>query len=123
MVRYCVDIMPFLVLIVATLSRNLSNVYFYFHLLPLPNLSGSEQYMVCSDIAARGLDIPEIGHVVLFDFPLNPIDYLHRAGRCGRAGRKGELDVGTDVPLLSEYANVLLFFNLSCVHLIWYLYC
>jgi len=45
--------------------------------------------MVCTDIAARGLDIPEIDHVVLFDFPLNPIDYLHRAGRCGRAGRKG----------------------------------
>lgn len=45
--------------------------------------------MVCSDIAARGLDIPEIGHIVMFDFPLNPIDYLHRAGRCGRAGRKG----------------------------------
>lgn len=46
--------------------------------------------MVCSDIAARGLDIPETGHVVMFDFPLNPVDYLHRAGRCGRAGRKGE---------------------------------
>jgi len=50
---------------------------------------GNEQYMVCSDIAARGLDIPEIGHVVMFDFPMNPIDYIHRAGRCGRAGRKG----------------------------------
>eukprot|EP01032_Pedospumella_encystans_P020912 gene20912-23745_t len=51
--------------------------------------SGEEQYMVCSDIAARGLDIPETAHVVMFDFPLNPVDYLHRAGRCGRAGRKG----------------------------------
>eukprot|EP00597_Dinobryon_sp_UTEXLB2267_P002903 CAMPEP_0170060226 /NCGR_PEP_ID=MMETSP0019_2-20121128/2230_1 /TAXON_ID=98059 /ORGANISM="Dinobryon sp., Strain UTEXLB2267" /LENGTH=446 /DNA_ID=CAMNT_0010265717 /DNA_START=381 /DNA_END=1718 /DNA_ORIENTATION=+ len=51
--------------------------------------SGEELFMVCTDIAARGLDIPEIGHVVMFDFPLNPIDYLHRAGRCGRAGRKG----------------------------------
>lgn len=50
---------------------------------------GTEQYMVCTDIAARGLDIPEIAHIVMFDFPLNPIDYLHRAGRCGRAGRKG----------------------------------
>ena len=45
--------------------------------------------MVCTDIAARGLDIPEIGHIILFDFPMNPIDYIHRAGRCGRAGRKG----------------------------------
>ncbi|KAJ1415827.1 P-loop containing nucleoside triphosphate hydrolase protein [Ochromonadaceae sp. CCMP2298] len=51
--------------------------------------AGDEQYLVCSDIAARGLDIPEITHVVLFDFPMNPIDYIHRAGRCGRAGRVG----------------------------------
>jgi len=51
--------------------------------------NGTSQYMVCTDIAARGLDIPEIDHVIMFDFPLNPIDYLHRAGRCGRAGRKG----------------------------------
>ena len=51
--------------------------------------NGTEQYMVCTDIAARGLDIPEIDHVVIFDFPLNPVDYIHRAGRCGRAGRKG----------------------------------
>ena len=51
--------------------------------------NGKEQYMVCTDIAARGLDIPEIDHVIMFDFPLNPVDYIHRAGRCGRAGRKG----------------------------------
>jgi superfamily II DNA/RNA helicase len=51
--------------------------------------TGKEQYMVCTDIAARGLDIPEIDHVIMFDFPLNPVDYIHRAGRCGRAGRKG----------------------------------
>ena len=50
---------------------------------------GDNQYLVCTDIAARGLDIKEIDHVIMFDFPLNPIDYLHRAGRCGRAGRKG----------------------------------
>lgn len=34
--------------------------------------------MVCTDIAARGLDIPEIDHVIMFDFPLNPVDYIHR---------------------------------------------
>jgi len=50
---------------------------------------GKYQYMVCTDIAARGLDIPDIDHVIMFDFPLNPIDYIHRGGRCGRAGRKG----------------------------------
>eukprot|EP01038_Epipyxis_sp_PR26KG_P014050 gene14050-18843_t len=50
---------------------------------------GSQQFLVCTDIAARGLDIPEIDHVIMFDYPLNPVDYLHRSGRCGRAGRKG----------------------------------
>ena len=51
--------------------------------------SGERQYLVCTDIAARGIDIPEVDHVIMFDFPMNPVDYLHRAGRCGRAGRKG----------------------------------
>ena len=46
--------------------------------------------LVCTDIAARGLDVPEVDHVVMFDFPLNPIDYLHRAGRTAR----GLSDVG-----------------------------
>ena len=46
-------------------------------------------FMVCSDIAARGLDIPGVDHVLMFDFPMNPIDYLHRAGRTGRPGQGG----------------------------------
>lgn len=45
--------------------------------------------LVCTDIAARGLDIPDVSHVLMFDHPLNPVDYIHRAGRTGRAGRKG----------------------------------
>jgi superfamily II DNA/RNA helicase len=45
--------------------------------------------LVCTDIAARGIDVAAVSHVVLFDFPLNPVDYLHRAGRTGRAGCKG----------------------------------
>ena len=40
--------------------------------------------LVCTDIAARGLDVPNVDHVVMFDFPLNPLDYLHRAGRTAR---------------------------------------
>lgn len=46
--------------------------------------SGSIPILVCTDIAARGLDVPEVDHVVMFDFPLNPLDYLHRAGRTAR---------------------------------------
>jgi len=46
--------------------------------------------MVATDIAARGLDINELPHVVNFDLPNVPEDYVHRIGRTGRAGKKGE---------------------------------
>ncbi|MDO9445147.1 MAG: C-terminal helicase domain-containing protein, partial [Dehalococcoidia bacterium] len=39
---------------------------------------------------ARGLDIPEITHVVNYDVPQNPEEYVHRIGRTGRAGREGK---------------------------------
>uniref|UniRef100_A0A0G4I0T6 Helicase ATP-binding domain-containing protein n=1 Tax=Chromera velia CCMP2878 TaxID=1169474 RepID=A0A0G4I0T6_9ALVE len=47
--------------------------------------------LVCTDIAARGLDLPNVDRVVLFDFPLNSVDYIHRAGRTGRCGKKGNV--------------------------------
>jgi len=40
--------------------------------------------LVCTDIASRGLDILGVNHIIMFDFPLNSIDYLHRAGRTAR---------------------------------------
>ncbi|WP_319774230.1 DEAD/DEAH box helicase [Breoghania sp.] len=45
--------------------------------------------LVASDVAARGLDIPAVGHVFNFDVPVHSEDYVHRIGRTGRAGRKG----------------------------------
>jgi superfamily II DNA/RNA helicase len=45
--------------------------------------------MVCSDVAARGLDIKGLSHVFNFDVPMHAEDYVHRIGRTGRAGREG----------------------------------
>ncbi|CAM9701303.1 unnamed protein product [Ectocarpus sp. 8 AP-2014] len=53
--------------------------------------AGQAKYLVCTDIASRGLDMPDVDHVVMFDFPLNPIDYLHRSGRTARMGAKGRV--------------------------------
>jgi len=50
---------------------------------------GSIKLLVASDVAARGLDIPEVSHVFNYDVPINAEDYVHRIGRTGRAGRSG----------------------------------
>ncbi len=47
--------------------------------------------IVCTDLAARGLDIPQVDHVIMFDFPLNAMDYLHRSGRTARGAGKGKV--------------------------------
>jgi ATP-dependent RNA helicase RhlE len=51
---------------------------------------GAIQVLVATDIAARGLDIDQLPHVVNFDLPNVPEDYVHRIGRTGRAGNTGE---------------------------------
>jgi superfamily II DNA/RNA helicase len=51
---------------------------------------GEIKLLVCSDVAARGLDLPKVSHVFNFDVPGNPEDYIHRIGRTGRAGRSGQ---------------------------------
>ena len=47
------------------------------------------QLLVCSDVAARGLDIPDVSHVINYDAPHHAEDYVHRIGRTGRAGKLG----------------------------------
>ncbi|KAI9913618.1 hypothetical protein PsorP6_006172 [Peronosclerospora sorghi] len=47
--------------------------------------------LVCTDLAARGLDFDAVKHVLMFDFPKTAIDYVHRAGRTGRAGDDGHV--------------------------------
>jgi len=51
--------------------------------------SGDLQFLIASDVAARGLDIPDVSHVFNYEPPRSPDDYVHRIGRTGRAGREG----------------------------------
>jgi|TARA_R110002096_G_scaffold416576_2_gene619209 superfamily II DNA/RNA helicase len=86
--------------------------------------AGETKILVASDVAARGLDIPDVGHVFNFDVPSNPEDYIHRIGRTGRAGKSGTaftlstqadkkyLDgllkfLGKDIPLYKLPAEIL----------------
>ncbi|MEW6712969.1 MAG: DEAD/DEAH box helicase, partial [Candidatus Riflebacteria bacterium] len=52
--------------------------------------SGKLNIIIATDVAARGLDVERISHVVNFDAPFDPETYVHRIGRTGRAGRSGE---------------------------------
>jgi superfamily II DNA/RNA helicase len=51
--------------------------------------NGTIAFLAASDVAARGLDIPEVSHIFNYDVPIHPEDYIHRIGRTGRAGREG----------------------------------
>tara|TARA_R110001583_G_scaffold91955_4_gene234182 strand:+ start:13692 stop:15959 length:2268 start_codon:yes stop_codon:yes gene_type:complete len=52
--------------------------------------SGDITVLICSDVAARGIDVADVSHVFNFDVPFNAEDYVHRTGRTGRAGRAGK---------------------------------
>ena len=52
--------------------------------------SGAIRILVATDIAARGIDIDELSHVIIYDVPLEPEVYVHRIGRTGRAGLQGD---------------------------------
>jgi ATP-dependent RNA helicase RhlE len=72
--------------------------------------SGELQTLVATDIAARGLDIEQLPHVVNFDLPNVPEDYVHRIGRTGRAGATGEaisLVSREEQPLLRDIERVI----------------
>ena len=50
--------------------------------------AGEITFLIASDVAARGLDIPEVSHMFNYDVPIHAEDYVHRIGRTGRAGRE-----------------------------------
>ena len=51
--------------------------------------AGEIQFLIATNVAARGLDIPDVEHVINFDVPQNAEEYIHRIGRTARAGKKG----------------------------------
>ncbi len=68
------------------------------------------ELLVCSDVAARGLDVSNVSHVINFDVPVNAEDYIHRIGRTGRAGKVGHaymLATPGDDRLLSAVEKLL----------------
>lgn len=73
--------------------------------------SGAVPLLVATDVAARGLDIPDVEAVINYSFPLTTEDYVHRIGRTGRAGKSGiahTMFVGAnDKPRAGELINVL----------------
>ena len=72
--------------------------------------NGDITLLVCSDVAARGLDIQDMSHVFNFDVPTHPEDYVHRIGRTGRAGRQGHaytLAVPSDAKNVSAIESLI----------------
>ena len=71
---------------------------------------GEIELLVASDVAARGLDIPNMSHVFNFDVPMHAEDYIHRIGRTGRAGKEGHaytLATRDDAKFLSGVERLL----------------
>ena len=67
---------------------------------------GSLRFLVASDVAARGLDIPAVSHVFNFDLPSHAEDYVHRIGRTGRAGRQGTA-ISISTPADDKYLSAI----------------
>jgi len=71
--------------------------------------AGACRVLVCTDLAARGLDISGVGHVVQFEFATNVVGHLHRLGRTARAGSSGRathfFEPGADLPGLVRAAT------------------
>ena len=71
---------------------------------------GEVRILVATDIAARGIDIKNVSHVINYNLPENPKNYIHRIGRTGRAGNKGtaiSFCVESEVPLLKNIRKLL----------------
>ena len=73
--------------------------------------SGEVPLLIATDVAARGLDIPDVEAVINYSFPLTTEDYVHRIGRTGRAGKTGRV-----WHKLTYILHMALWFELLWVH-------
>jgi len=73
-------------------------------------ISGKAEILVASDLVSRGLDIPDVTHIINMDIPENPVSYLHRSGRTGRNGKAGKvisLATKGEMRYLNKCSNLL----------------
>jgi ATP-dependent RNA helicase DeaD len=68
---------------------------------------GSESVLVATDIAARGIDVPAVGHVINYDVPADPDTYFHRIGRTARAGAQGKALSLVTPDRLSDFERII----------------
>lgn len=76
---------------------------------------GKVQYLVATDVAARGIDIPDLSHVFLYEPPEDQESYIHRAGRTGRAGAAGTVISLVDVMQKMELQRISKHYKISLI--------
>ncbi len=75
--------------------------------------AGNLRFLVATDVAARGIDIPDLSHVFMMEPPEDPESYVHRAGRTGRAGATGTAITMVDVIQKMELERIAARFNIK----------
>jgi ATP-dependent RNA helicase DeaD len=68
---------------------------------------GNEDILVATDIAARGIDVPAVGHVINYDIPEDPLVYFHRIGRTARAGATGKAISLVSQDRIDDFSRIL----------------
>lgn len=78
--------------------------------------NGQVRFLVATDVAARGIDIPELSHVFLYEPPEDHESYIHRAGRTGRAGASGEVISLVDIMQKLELERIARHYKIEMQH-------
>jgi ATP-dependent RNA helicase DeaD len=69
--------------------------------------TGSEDILIATDIAARGIDVPAVGHIINYDIPDDPLIYFHRIGRTARAGGTGKAISLVSQDRINDFTRIL----------------